>query len=368
MTRDVPSRWPREGSALDLLDKRLSMPVFTLRLNRTLEALLAFPGCLFGMPAFGAPGALVLALVTSGGGTHAARFATAFLLLAVFGVWAAVLFTQTGVHRAHSLYSPTTVLCTPWLALGLLRADALGLAGGGTGCLYLLTWFACIAPILVIKALTSRRRPLACAAEHIGQACVDALARKEPCVIVRMLRRDANASFPSGDVAGAVCFAYGLWGYGATAVASVACVLLAALGRMYWQARLAGRVCTRASFVMHARTPCGPWCRVGRWVVVLRAAVQTCRHTICSTCSSAALSRSSRAELSTAPLAGPMVSAGSTWPRRRPLCWCWPSGCARSGSLCCRMPGTSCLRGLLESRVDAAPCSPVRLAHALANS
>ena len=273
MTRDVPSRWPREGSALDLLDKRLSMPVFTLRLNRTLEALLAFPGCLFGMPAFGAPGALVLALVTSGGGTHAARFATAFLLLAVLGVWAAVLFTQTGVHRAHSLYSPTTVLCTPWLALGLLRADALGLAGGGTGCLYLLTWFACIAPILVIKALTSRRRPLACAAEHIGQACVDALARKEPCVIVRMLRRDANASFPSGDVAGAVCFAYGLWGYG-RAVASVACVLLAALGRMYWQARLAGRVCTRAFFVMHARTPCGSWCRVGRWVVVLRAATR----------------------------------------------------------------------------------------------
>ena len=251
------SRWPRDGSALDLLDKRLSMPVFTLRLNRTLEALLAFPGCLFGMPAFGAPAALLIALATSGG-ARAAWISTALLLLAVASVWAAVLFRWTGLHRARTLYSPPTVLITPWLALGLLRADALGLAGGGAGCLYLVTWFACIAPILVIKALTGRRRPLACAAEHVGEACADALARKEPCAIVRMLRRDANASFPSGDVAGAVCFAYGLWGCGGGAPggggggtlgalgapASVTCVLLAALGRMYWQVRLAGRACT----------------------------------------------------------------------------------------------------------------------------
>ena len=152
------SRWPRDGSALDLLDKRLSRPVFTLRLHRTLEAALAFPGCLFGMPAFGAPAALLIALATSGG-ARAAWISTALLLLAVASVWAAVLFRWTGLHRARTLYSPPTVLITPWLALGLLRADALGLAGGGAGCLYLVTWFACIAPILVIKALTGRRRP-----------------------------------------------------------------------------------------------------------------------------------------------------------------------------------------------------------------
>ena len=248
------SRWPRDGSALDLLDKRLSRPVFTLRLHRTLEAALAFPGCLFGMLAFGSPAALLLALATSGGGTRAAWLVTALLLLAVVGTWAAVLFRLTGLHRARTLYSPPTVLITPWLALGLLRDDALGLAGGGASCLYLVTWFACIAPILLIKALTGRRRPLACATEHVGEACVGALARKEPCAIVLMLRRDANASFPSGDVAGAVCFAYGLWGGGGGgalgvlgAPAAVACVLLAALGRMYWQAR------TPCWAYMHAR-------------------------------------------------------------------------------------------------------------------
>lgn len=248
----LSSRWPRDGSGLDLLDKRLSMPVFTLRLGRTLEALLAFPGCLFGMPAFGAPAALVIELATSGG-TPAGRVVAALLLLTVAGLWAAVLFTPTGLGRARALYSPPTALLTPWLALGLLRTDALGFGGGGAGCLYLITWFACIAPILVIKALTGRRRPLACAVEHIGEGCVGALARKEPHVIILMLRRDANASFPSGDVAGAVCFARGLWGCGGAlgAPAAVGCVLLAALGRMYWQAQ---RAPSSAVFLLRVAT------------------------------------------------------------------------------------------------------------------
>lgn len=49
-----------------------------------------------------------------------------------------------------------------------------------------------------------------------------------------IVSHDANASFPSGDVAGAVAFAYSLGSCAGMPYAGLACVLLSCFGRLYW--------------------------------------------------------------------------------------------------------------------------------------
>lgn len=56
-------RWPADGGFIDRIDQRLSSPFFSLRLGYPLELALSVPGCIFGMPASGAPLGLLLALV-----------------------------------------------------------------------------------------------------------------------------------------------------------------------------------------------------------------------------------------------------------------------------------------------------------------
>jgi len=75
-----------------------------------------------------------------------------------------------------------------------------------------------------------------CPAQDIGEATVAAGAAKRLAAIGRMLRRDHNASFPSGDVSGAVSFAYSLTRCAGYPRIGLCCVLLSASGRMYWQA------------------------------------------------------------------------------------------------------------------------------------
>lgn len=48
--------------------------------------------------------------------------------------------------------------------------------------------------------------------------------------------QDPNAAFPSGDVGGAVSVAYALIRCGGDCRLALACVVLSAFGRLYWQA------------------------------------------------------------------------------------------------------------------------------------
>jgi len=233
-TPPAPSRWPADGSKLDRLDKRLSAPIFTLQLGLVLETVLAFPGCFFGMPAFGLPGALLLALVVGSGASRPVDWRVAGAMLAgLIAAFSACLFAAGGIRHTKILYGPPTVVLAPWTALALLRG--MPTADSGTACFYLVSWYVSIAPILVVKSLARRRRPIVCGASLVGDACVEAASRKALTVIPRMLRHDANAAFPSGDVAGAVCWAFPLWVFGLR-VLPVSAVACSAFGRMYWQA------------------------------------------------------------------------------------------------------------------------------------
>ena len=233
-TPPAPSRWPADGSKLDRVDKRLSAPIFTLQLGVVLETVLAFPGCFFGMPAFGLPGAIFLALSVGTDANRPSDWRVAGALLAgLIAMFSVCLFAKHGIRYTKILYGPPTVVLSPWTALALLR----GMQGtdSGTACFYLVSWYVSIAPILAVKSLSRRRRPIVCSAIQIGEACVEAASRKALTVIPRMLRHDGNAAFPSGDVAGAVCWAFPLWraGLRLLPVSAVAC---SAFGRMYWQA------------------------------------------------------------------------------------------------------------------------------------
>jgi hypothetical protein len=112
----------------------------------------------------------------------------------------------------------------------------------GAAAFHLVAWCAAVAPVLVLKHTTQRRRPVTCEAEHVGAEVLRASERKRLANICAMLRSgDANAAFPSGDVAGSVTFAYPIWRCAeesgsppALRLLAVACVCLSATGRMYW--------------------------------------------------------------------------------------------------------------------------------------
>jgi membrane-associated phospholipid phosphatase len=231
------SRFPRDGDALDAFDNWLSSPIFHLRLSKPAELLLSIPGCFFGMPAAGAPAALLLALLTGGhGGSSTAWPLTAMLAVALLCIhfrlmlaWDEARPVATAALAARTVYSVGSVAVAPLLAIG--AAQALELPGGGAAYAYLLVWYSAIGPVLALKQAARRRRPIA-AAHHPGNPLPHKALRAIRCII----SHDSNASFPSGDAAGAVAFALPLWRCAGLPVAAVACVLLSCAGRLYWQA------------------------------------------------------------------------------------------------------------------------------------
>ena len=229
------SIWPLDGSRLDLFDKWCSAPLFQLQLGLILETVLSFPGCWFGMPLFCAPAALGHAIMASGASTSRLAWTVLALELGLLAsAWLAVLFTPGGLRIARLLYSPATVALAPAATVWLLRQ--LDLPGAAAGYSFLLYWFAAVTPVLALKKLTTRRRPIVCDVRHIGMLCTAAASAKRLRAVSQIVKHDPSASFPSGDVAGAVSFACVLWRCSDRPLIGLACALLSATGRMYWQA------------------------------------------------------------------------------------------------------------------------------------
>ena len=169
----APSTFPTDRGLVDRVDKSMSSPFFSLLLPLPAEAILSVPGCFFGMPLFGLPGSLLQALagaVTQGAVTQGAVArpggewrAFGALFTALLCVWFAFLAQPANTPRskqlAQVLYGKHTVVGAPLLAIFVMRA--LELESAGCGHFFLLAWYVAISPVLVIKAITRRRRPLA---------------------------------------------------------------------------------------------------------------------------------------------------------------------------------------------------------------
>ena len=248
------SRFPVDGGTLDLLDKRLSAPLFRLQLGLVGEAILSIPGCFYGMPAFHVLSPTLIACALGGcsaaSDESVATLAAASALLVVF--WFYAQSSPARLNRVFLLYLPPTLVASPivglWLVHWVAAADSSAQAAAA---FHLLAWFASTTAVISIKHAARRRRPLACDPSHIGHDVTRAVEGKALSNICTMLRSaDPNAAFPSMDVAGSVAFAYPLWRCASYAspssqlaqhavalrVLAVASVALSATGRMYWQA------------------------------------------------------------------------------------------------------------------------------------
>ncbi|EOD18461.1 hypothetical protein EMIHUDRAFT_196742 [Emiliania huxleyi CCMP1516] len=225
------SRFPIDGSALDRLDKWLSRPAFRLRLGHFPELVFSVPACCFGYPLAAAPLALWLALLAGGSPSPTAWALAAAATAAVLGLHLRLLLTHdaaapaaTAARAARSVYSVPAILLTPPAAVA--AAHVLGLPGRGAAHAYLTLWYASIAPVLMAKRLARRRRPIASA---------DVPPKALPAIRA-ILEHDANASFPSGDAAGAMSFAYPALRCAGLPAAAIGCLLLACFGRLYYGA------------------------------------------------------------------------------------------------------------------------------------
>lgn len=229
---------------MDMLDKRLSGPIFRLQLGTVLECLLSVPGCAFGMPAFHAVAPTILAFVLCSG-----DFAAPPRAMVAFGcIAAALLAFWTYIHLRgspklmHHLHGTVALLLSPSVGVALLLQVAESdVRARNSGLLYLVLWYLSIVPVLTLKSVAGRRRPVASDPKHIGDEAAAAAGCKALSKIPAMHKAgDGNSSFPSGDVAGVVAFAYPLLRCSGSSLwpplVACACIALSAFGRMYFQA------------------------------------------------------------------------------------------------------------------------------------
>ena len=238
-----PSVFPRDGSGIDRFDKVISGPILRLQLGIVVEYLLSVPGCFFGMPStmMIGPGLLaVSATRTSNENRKLPMMILGIIIATLIFRWGCCHWTST---LKWGFYGRRMFLVAPFLGTALTYAIADDPIAQYAGNFYLTSWLLVLIPVLFLKRVTHRRRPIASAVVHLGES--SALAGRQLKSLdwmCHMLRTgDSNASFPSGDVAGSVTFAYPLWRYhqgGASSVGVVAViiVLLSAFGRIYWHA------------------------------------------------------------------------------------------------------------------------------------
>jgi len=203
-----------------------------------LEVVLSVPGCFFGMPAILAVAPSIVAAATSNTNTVSRQSVITLgaggLLLCLWGV---VLSVPRHSERiALKLFSMRACVVGPAVGMYLVESNpGFGAAARSQAHLTLLSWFVSLAPTLVIKHQTRRRRPLVCEAAQLGEITSKSVALKRLSIIPHLLRRDSNAAFPSGDAVGALVFAYSLHRCGYRGWA-LTCALGSCAGRIYWHA------------------------------------------------------------------------------------------------------------------------------------
>lgn len=145
------SRFPADGSKVDLLDKRASSFLFCARIGLVGECLLSIPGCWFGCPIFLLFFMLLLAYEDDAIGVHF------WLLIGSFSVLVSLWYTSLfhpSTKVAIMLYSPFSILLSPILGGALLTFA--GNRSMASAYFFITCWFCGEVPILVLKKLAVR--------------------------------------------------------------------------------------------------------------------------------------------------------------------------------------------------------------------
>jgi len=223
------SIWPQDEGAIDMLDKTISRCVMELQIGQ-LEWLLSVPGCFFGMAPILIVGPLTLATLATTSpavGIGLTQAILGMMWLGILCVWYAFCAGRPELAQKF-LYAKHAYLFGPMLGIALARLA--GPEAWSVGAWFIIAWSVTLVPVLILKGRTKRRRPA---------VCVPNLIPDVPRVIKilpLMLTKDANASFPSGDVAGAGAFGATLALGCDKPILGISLVALSALGRMYWRA------------------------------------------------------------------------------------------------------------------------------------
>mmetsp|Transcript_15673 Transcript_15673/g.20114 ORF Transcript_15673/g.20114 Transcript_15673/m.20114 type:complete len:308 (-) Transcript_15673:337-1260(-) len=235
----------QEGGVFDVLDKKLSMPIFTLEIGK-LEYVLSVPGCWFGLPvsAWGVLPLYVGAYQASFVSTDDAIFFTTWITLPITLLLLLYWFRSVSRDTIKNVYFATKPLL-PFLVFGPPLLTKLFMKSGySSACFVVCNW--CIAEVFChsLKITSRRMRPLICIPE------IKQVHRELPSLqTILKTGETAFQSFPSGDAVGAAAFSTTLYIINSdNIIISVVPVFLCCFGRIYFHAHHLSDVIIGSSF------------------------------------------------------------------------------------------------------------------------
>jgi hypothetical protein len=239
---------------LDALDKKISEPIFAFRLPfAALELFLSVPGNFFGSCSFAfttCPALIAIAFDegnTDFGIWHAL---VGFMLLSNLLVWHLALSPRKDfIHRSARkiFFGPITGALAPILGVAVLAVCPLSTYSRQMGYFQGCAWSIGVIPSAIIKPLVARQRPASWILQGgtSTQMLQTAASEKHYTNLPKLFARDAFASMPSGDTAGAMACMYPLLflSFNSNArIFGIACIAMSCFGRVYWMAHHVGDI------------------------------------------------------------------------------------------------------------------------------
>lgn len=239
---------------LDALDKRISERIFAARLPFAfLELLLSVPGNFFGSCSFALVTSPSLVAIAFEGSTvlDGWHFLVGGVFLSNLLLWRLVISPEKNHINCNArrfVYGPLTGAVAPIFGVTLLTFSPLSTYARQMGYIQLCTWSIGVLPTATIKPWIARQRPASWILEANSSASKrlqTAAGEKHLNTLPALFARDAYASMPSGDTAGAMGCMYPLLflfsedNLGAR-IFGLACIAMSCFGRVYWMAHHVG--------------------------------------------------------------------------------------------------------------------------------
>jgi membrane-associated phospholipid phosphatase len=238
---------------LDALDKKVSEPIFASRLPfAALELFLSVPGNFFGSCSFTFTTCPALIAIVFEGNTDFGTWhaLVGFMLLGNLIIWHLALSPRKdSINRSarRIFFGPITGAVAPILGVTVLAVGPLSTYARQMGYFQACAWSIGVLPTAVIKPLVARQRPASwiLQGERSTQMLQTAASEKHYTNLPKLFARDAFASMPSGDTAGAMACMYPLLFLLSDSTArifGIACIAFSCFGRVYWMAHHVGDI------------------------------------------------------------------------------------------------------------------------------